>query len=147
MKSQPPLSKKQFEALSEFRYQLRRFLRFSEDAAKAEGVTPLQYQVLLHIRGFSGREWATVSELAERLQMQHHGTVALLTRCEEADLIRRQKSEIDRREVEVHLSSLGQKCLERLASQHAAELLSLRATFQVAQITTFNDRSEERESH
>lgn len=147
MKSASPLSKKQFEALSEFRYQLRRFLRFSEDAAKAEGVMPLQYQVLLHIRGFPGREWATVGELAERLQMQHHGTVALLTRCEEAGLIRRKKSETDRREVEVHLSPLGKKSLERLASLHAAELLSLRATFQVAQITTFNDRSEGRESN
>lgn len=139
MKKNPSLSKKQFEALSEFRYQLRRFLHFSEEAAKSEGITPLQYQLLLHIRGFPGRDWATVGELAERLQMKHHGVVALLTRCEEAKLIRRQKSETDRREVEIHLLKDGAKRLERLAALHEAELRSLRATFQVAEITAFND--------
>lgn len=146
MKQNPPLSKQQFEALSEFRYQLRRFLRFSEDAAKAAGITPLQYQLILHVRGFPGRDWATVGELAERLQMKHHGVVALLTRCEEAGLVRRRKSETDRREVEVHLLALGQKHLQRLASLHEAELRSLRATFQVAQITAFNDQDSNRDA-
>lgn len=140
MKSKLPLSKKQFEALSEFRYQLRRFLRFSEEAAKAAGITPLQYQLLLHVRGFPGRNWATVGELAERLQMKHHGVVALLTRCEEAGLINRRKSAADRREVEIHLLPLGKKRLEHLAGLHEAELRSLRATFQVSQITAFNDQ-------
>lgn len=135
----PPLSKRQYEALSEFRYQLRRFLRFSEDAAKDEGITPLQYQLMLHLRGFPGREWATVGELAERLQMKHHGVVALLSRCEEVGLVRRQKSETDGRQVEVHLLPAGAERLERLAALHEAELRSLRATFQVAQITAFND--------
>lgn len=145
MKPSSPLSKRQFEALSEFRYQLRRFLRFSEDAAKAESITPLQYQLLLHIRGFPGRDWATVGELAERLQMKHHGVVALLTRCEEAGLVHRQKSAVDRREVEVHLMPLGAQRLERLAALHEAELLSLRGTFQVAQITAFNDEDRGQE--
>ena len=76
----PVLGKAQYEALSEFRFQLRRFLRFSEDAARAEGLTPLQYQLLLHVRGFPGRDWATVGELSLRLQTQQHGVVALLTR-------------------------------------------------------------------
>ncbi|TCS38599.1 DNA-binding MarR family transcriptional regulator [Paucimonas lemoignei] len=134
-----PLSKKQYEALSEFRYQLRRFLHFSETAAHAEGLTPLQYLVLLHIRGFPGRDWANVSELAERLQMRHHGVVALLTRCEEAGLIVREKSQADRRQVEVRLLPLGERYLEKLASLHEAELKSLRGTFQVARITAFND--------
>lgn len=138
------LTKQQFEALSEFRYQLRRFLRFSENAAKAEGISPLQYQLLLHIRGFPGRDWATVGELAEHLQIQHNGTVALLTRCEEIGLIRRKKSAADRREVEVHLSTAGKKRLERLAALHEAELRSLGATFQVAQITAFNDEDCDR---
>lgn len=145
MKQNPSLSKKQFEALSEFRYQLRRFLRFSEDAANAAGITPLQYQLLLHVRGFPGRDWATVGELAERLQMKHHGVVALLTRCEEASLVSRRKSEADRREVEVHLLPLGEKHLQRLAALHEAELRSLRATFQVAQITAFNDKDSNRD--
>lgn len=133
------LSKKQYEALSEFRYQLRRFLHFSETAAKAEGITPLQYLLMLHVRGFPGRDWATVGELAERLQLQHHGVVALLSRCEESGLVVRRKSEVDRRRVEVHLSRLGEKLLERLAGLHEAELKSLQGTFRVARITAFND--------
>ncbi|HEX7636494.1 MAG TPA: MarR family transcriptional regulator [Noviherbaspirillum sp.] len=133
------LSKKQYEALSEFRYQLRRFLHFSETAAKAEGVTPLQYLLMLHVRGFPGRDWATVGELAERLQLQHHGVVALLSRCEESGLVVRRKSEVDRRRVEVHLSRHGAQLLERLAGLHEAELRSLQGTFRVARITAFND--------
>ena len=79
MKSAGRLAKSDFEALSEFRYQLRRFLRFSEQAAEEEGLTPLQYQLMLHIKGFPQRESATVGELAERLQAHHHGVVALVT--------------------------------------------------------------------
>ncbi|WP_375591669.1 MarR family winged helix-turn-helix transcriptional regulator [Chitiniphilus eburneus] len=135
----PPLNKAQYEALSEFRYQLRRFMHFSEVAAKAAGVTPLQYLLMLHVRGLPGRDWATVSELAERLQLQHHGTVALLSRCEEAGLVRRQKSQVDRRQVEVHLQPKGVELLAQLAAQHELELRSLSSTFQVAQITAFND--------
>jgi len=134
-----PLKKAQYEALSEFRYQLRRFLHFSEAAATEAGLTPLQYLLMLHVRGFPGREWATVGELAERLQMKHHGTVALLTRCEEAGLVVRRKSTADRRRVEVYLEPKGLAQLERLAALHQAELHSLRNTFQVASITAFND--------
>lgn len=141
--TQPELTKKHYEALSEFRYQLRRFLHFSETAARNEGLTPLQYLLLLHVRGFPGRDWATVGELAERLQMQHHGTVALLTRCEELDLVERRKNEADRRRVEVHLKPAGERYLERLAALHEAELRSLQDTFRVAQITAFNDEDRE----
>jgi hypothetical protein len=74
------LAKADFEQLSEFRYQMRRFERFSEQAAQSEGITPLQYLLLLHIKGYPDREWATVGELAERLQAQHHGVVALVSR-------------------------------------------------------------------
>lgn len=134
-----PLGKHQYEALSEFRYQLRRFLHFSETAARDAGLTPLQYLLLLHIRGFPGREWATVGELAERLQMQHHGAVALLTRCEEQGLVERRRSDTDRRKVEIHLTATGARHLEHLAAMHEAELRSLQSTFRVARITAFND--------
>lgn len=137
------LTKKHYEALSEFRYQLRRFLHFSETAAKSEGLTPLQYLLLLHVRGFPDRDWATVGELAERLQMHHHGAVALLSRCEEAGLVERRKSEVDRRRVEVHLKPAGEQYLERLAALHEAELRSLQDTFRVAQITAFNDEDRD----
>lgn len=137
------LDKVQYEALSEFRYQLRRFLRFSEEAAKAEGLTPLQYQLLLHVRGFPGRDWATVGELSERLQTQHHGVVALLTRCEELKLVQRRRSSADRRQVEVHLTAKGGRHLGKLAALHEAELHSLQKTFRVAHITAFNDADKE----
>jgi len=128
------LAKKDFEQLSEFRYQMRRFERFSENAAQGEGITPLQYLLLLHIRGYPGRDWATVGELAERLQAQHHGVVALVSRCEALRLVRRQVSETDRRQVEVHLEKPGEKVLARLAELHRAELKSLQGAFRVPQI-------------
>ena len=117
-----PLKKKDFEALSEFRYQLRRFLRFSEEVVRAEGITPLQYLLLLHIKGFPGRDWATVGELAEKLQSHHHGTVALVSRCEQLGLVKRRPSETDRRRVEIHLTPKGAASIEKLARIHRAEL-------------------------
>jgi DNA-binding MarR family transcriptional regulator len=128
------LSKKDFEQLSAFRSQMRRFERFSEQAAHGEGVTPLQYLLLLHIRGYPGRDWATIGELAERLQSHHHGVVALVTRCEALDLVRRKVSQTDRRQVEVHLQKAGEQALARLAQLHRAELKSLQGSFRVPQI-------------
>lgn len=133
------LTKAQFEALSEFRYQLKRFLHFSETAAKELGLTPLQYLSLLHIQGYLWRNWASVGELAERLQMSHHATVALLTRCEELDLVERRKNENDKRKVDVHLTDKGREYLQQLAQQHKTELQSLQNTFQVARITALNE--------
>jgi DNA-binding MarR family transcriptional regulator len=134
------LAKSDFEALSEFRYQLRRFLRFSEQAAEEEGLTPLQYQLMLHIKGFPGRQSATVGELAERLQAHHHGVVALVTRCEQAGLVTRTPSDADRRQVNVSLTALGEQRLLRLAKRHHTELKSLTNVFKVANISAFNDR-------
>lgn len=128
------LTKADFEQLSEFRYQMRRFERFSEQAAQTEGITPLQYLLLLHIKGYPERDWATVGELAERLQSQHHGVVALVSRCEALNLVRRQISETDRRQVEVHLEKAGERVLARLAELHRAELKSLEGAFQIPQI-------------
>lgn len=128
------LAKTDFEQLSEFRYQMRRFERFSERAAQSEGITPLQYLLLLHVKGYPGREWATIGELAERLQAQHHGVVALVSRCEALDLVKRKVSETDRRQVEVHLHKAGETVLARLAALHRAELKSLQGAFSVPQL-------------
>lgn len=127
----PPLTKKDFQTLSDFRYQLRRFLRFSEEASYRHGVTPLQYQLLLQIRGFPDREWATVGELAERLQSRHHGVVSLVSRCEKLGLVRRQVGRNDRREVEVCLTPKGESVLNALASQHREELIRLQGILRV----------------
>jgi len=132
--TQAVLTKKDFEVLSEFRYHMRRFMRFSEEAAHAEGTTPQQYLVMLHIKGFPGREWATIGELAERLQLQPHGVVALVSRCEAGGLVRRKTSEQDRRQVEVHLQEKGARLLTRLAALHRAELKSLSHEFKVPDI-------------
>lgn len=72
-----------------------------------------------------GREWATVSEIAERLQAQPHGVVALVSRCEEAGLVKRRPSSVDRRQVEVHLLAAGRRKLERLAELHAGQVAAL----------------------
>jgi DNA-binding MarR family transcriptional regulator len=128
------LSKSEFEALSEFRFQIRRFERFSEDAVQAFGIRPLQYLLLLHIKGFPGRNFATVSELAERLQAKHHGVVALITRCEERGFVERVASQADRRQVEIHLTAEGQRVLKHLAALHRTELLSLGNIFPVPNI-------------
>jgi DNA-binding MarR family transcriptional regulator len=140
MKTSGQLLKKDFEALSEFRYQLRRFLRFSEQATDAEGVTPLQYMLLLHIKGFRGREYATVGELAERLQAKQHGVVALISRCENAGLVMRLQGVADRRQVHVSLTRSGEECIQRLAEVHRNELKSLSGVFRIANISAFNDR-------
>ena len=126
------IDKQRLESLSLFRYRLRRFLRFSEDAAHAEGITVLHYQLLLHTQGFPGREWASIRELAERLQARPHGVVALVTRCEQAGLVERRDNAADGRMVEVHLTAKGRRCVERLAAQHQAELGELAAVIDAA---------------
>lgn len=118
------LDKKDFEALSEFRYRLRRFLRFSEQVTRRNGITPLQYLLLLHLKGFPGRDWATVGELAERLQAAHHGTVALVSRCEGLGWVERRQGQADRREVAIHLTADGERILARMARLHRDELLN-----------------------
>jgi DNA-binding MarR family transcriptional regulator len=125
------LSKKEFETLSHFRYQLRRFMRFSEEISQDLGITHLQYLLLLHIKGYSGRQWATIGELAERLQSHQHGVVTLVSRCEKLNLVYRKQGELDRRVVEVHLTPQGEKIVSQLARMHRDELLNLQGIFQV----------------
>ena len=79
------------------------FSAFSENVTRKAGITPLQYLMLLNIKGYPGRDWATVGELAERLQAQHHGVVALVSRCEKQGFVERRRSTEDRRRIEVRL--------------------------------------------
>jgi DNA-binding MarR family transcriptional regulator len=120
------MDKAAYERLSQFRYRLRCFLRVSEDLCQAHGLTSLQYQLLLHVKGMPGREWASVGELAERLQAKHHGVVALVDRCEAAGLVRREPGREDRRQVEIHLCAKGRKLVDNLAAGHRPELRRLR---------------------
>ena len=120
-----PMTTQQYKALADFRYELRRFLRYSEDLTRRHGVTPLQYQLLLQVKGYPDREHATVGELAERLQAKHHGAVALVSRCEDAALVTRRVSDQDRRAVVVKLTQKGERLLERLARLHRNELVAV----------------------
>lgn len=129
--SSKTLSKKEFETLSHFRYQLRCFLRFSETITHDLGITNLQYLVLLHIKGYKGREWASIGELAERLQSHHHGVVSLVTRCEKLGWVYRQQGAADKRVIEVRLTPEGEKLVAKLARMHRDELLNLQGIFQV----------------
>ncbi|HEY6292805.1 MAG TPA: MarR family transcriptional regulator [Terriglobia bacterium] len=107
--------------LARFRYQLRQFLRFSEQAARAEGVTSQQHQLLLGIAGYTGREWATINELAEFLQERHNAVVGLVERALKRGLVRKVQGELDRRFVQVHLTAQGEGVLTRLSELHQAE--------------------------
>jgi DNA-binding MarR family transcriptional regulator len=124
--------KEQYERLSSFRWKLRRFLRASEDICRDAGITMLHYQLMLHTQGFEGREWASIGEIADRLQAQPHGVVALVTRCEQAGLVERRPSALDGRLVEVHLTAKGRRQLKRLAQLHREELAGLAAVVEAA---------------
>jgi DNA-binding MarR family transcriptional regulator len=128
-----PISKAELEKLAQFRYRLRRFLRFSEEATRARGVTTLQYLLMLQVKGFPGRDWASVGELAERLQAKHHGVVSLVTRCEALGYVKRSASSTDKRRVHVRLTAKGERCLDALARLHRAELQSLYGEFSLPQ--------------
>ena len=133
-----PLNKHDFETLADFRYQIRKFVRFSEQVARQHGIMPRQYLLLLQIKGYPGRDWATVGELAERLQAQHHGVVALISRCERQGYVVRRRSSGDRRQIEIRLLRKAEKVLDELARLHRAELLSLHGRFVVPNIQTFD---------
>lgn len=115
--------------LARFRYNLRRFLRFSEKAARECGVTPQQHQMMLGIAGFTGRGSATVSELAEFLQEQHNSVVGLVERAVSRGLVRRDHDAVDRRLAVVSLTEQGKQILVRLSELHQEELRHARASF------------------
>ncbi|MBE0623081.1 MAG: MarR family transcriptional regulator [Burkholderiales bacterium] len=135
-----PLNKRDFETLADFRYQIRKFVRFSEQLALKHGIKPQQYQLLLQIRGYPGRDWATVGELAERLQSQHHGVVALISRCEKLGLVERHRSSEDKRRIEIRLLAKGNNLVNKIARLHRAELLSLQGRFVVPDMRMFEDK-------
>ncbi|WP_323745004.1 MarR family winged helix-turn-helix transcriptional regulator [Noviherbaspirillum malthae] len=132
------LSKADYEILADFRYQIRRYLRFSEEASQQYGITGLQYLLLLQLKGFPGREWATVAELAERLQAHHHGTVNLITRCEKVGLVERRKGDGDQRFVQVSLLPKGEQLLKELALLHRDQLADLGTALSIPDVSAFS---------
>ena len=119
------IAKSHYEVLAALRHALRRFLGFSEKAARGAGLTPQQHQALLAIKGFPGRDYVSVGELAESLQLRHHSVVGLVDRLAGRYLLRRGRSQIDRRRAEGRLTVRGEKILERLSAVHLRELRQL----------------------
>jgi DNA-binding MarR family transcriptional regulator len=123
--SPKPLSRPQYVALAEFRYQLRRYLRHMEENARAKGHHPQQYQLLLAITGLPHPKLPTISTLAERMQMNHNSMVELVNRCEKSGLLRRIRSSKDRRLVTLIITAQGEKVLRQQARASRQELLDI----------------------
>ena len=123
--SPAPLTKADFEALAHFRFGLRRYLRFSEETVRRYGLSPQQYELLLAIKGFPGREWATIRELADRLQLRHHSVVELVSRAQRERLVTRSAHPTDARAVRVSLTDEGEQMIARLVELHRQELRRL----------------------
>ena len=122
------VTKAEYKKLAAFRYNLRHFLRHSERAAKAAGLTSRQYQALLAIKGFPGGDCVTVGKLAEQLLIAHHSAVGLVDRLALQALVSREVHTVDRRQVKVKLTASGSEILEKLAAAHKEELRRLCAT-------------------
>jgi DNA-binding MarR family transcriptional regulator len=118
-------AEQRLQTLAEFRYALRRFLHFSEEAAAKAGLHPQQHQLLLQIAGIPHGVAPTISYAAERLGLRHHTVVELSKRCEQQGLIRRTQNTHDRRCVELRVTSQGGQLLQSLSEDHAHELYEL----------------------
>jgi DNA-binding MarR family transcriptional regulator len=117
--------------LVRFRHTIRRLLRASEEAARLAGLSPHHHQLLLGIAGFTDRPYATISELAEFLQLRHHSVVGLVDRAEAMGLVRRRHNPANRREVYVSLTGEGSQKLRALASLHRKELNGMRRSLDI----------------
>lgn len=111
-----------YQSLAEFRYQIRRFVRFSEEAARKAGIEPRQHQLLLAIKGLPAADRPRIGVLAERLQIQHHSTVELANRLARGGYVRRVREHADRREVLLSLTAKGENVLQGLSLDHRTEL-------------------------
>ncbi|MGZ8495887.1 MAG: MarR family winged helix-turn-helix transcriptional regulator [Candidatus Binatia bacterium] len=113
-----------FKAMAELRYQIRRFLRFSETAARQAGIEPQQHQLLLAVKGLPKTLKPTIGVLAERMQLQHHSTVELVDRLADRGFLLRLRASDDRRQVLVKLTRDGEEFLKKLSLHHLQDLQS-----------------------
>jgi len=113
-----------YRSLAELRYQIRRFLQFSEEAARHARLEPRQHQLLLALKGLPESTRPCVGVLAERLQIRPHSAVELVNRLAKRGLVRRRRDGSDRREVLLALTRKGEEVLRELSLHHRAELRS-----------------------
>jgi len=120
------LSQKNYEALADFRFALRRFFAFSEEAAGAVGLSPKQYQALLAIKGGADGSKLGIQEIADRLMIRHHTAVELVDRLVSNGFVTRVKCETDQRRVQVCISDKADRIMNKLAAAHLRELKGIR---------------------
>lgn len=118
-----------FKAMAELRYQIRCFLRFSENAARQAGIEPQQHQLLLAVKGLPDGVKPTVGVLAQRMQLQHHSTVELIDRLVDRGFLCRLRATDDRRQVLLKLTRDGEEFLQKLSLYHLQEFQSVGPTF------------------
>jgi len=116
------LTRKDYESLADFRHHIRRFLHFSELAARGHGLEPAQHQLMLAIMGLPHGTRPRIGDLAGRLQIRHHSAVELANRLAARGYVKRHKSEDDHREVLLKLTPKGERVLRELSRHHRAEL-------------------------
>ncbi|MBV9661723.1 MAG: winged helix-turn-helix transcriptional regulator [Acidimicrobiales bacterium] len=121
-----PVTDAEYRALAQFRRALRSFLHFSEEAAKAAGLTPSQHQLLLAIRGATNDQLPTIGEVADWLKLRHHSTVELIDRAEAAGLLRRVADPDDHRRQRLALTEAATSRLDALSTLHREELRRFR---------------------
>jgi len=124
-KQSKPLNDAEYMALAEFRYQIRKYLRFMEENARKAGQSPQQYQLILAIKGLPGSASPNIRTLAERMQLNHNSMVELVDRCERRGFLRRARSGSDRRQVELQVTAEGDNFLRAMASAGREELRSV----------------------
>jgi DNA-binding MarR family transcriptional regulator len=122
MKEDRPSSAGLIERLAEFRYRLRTFVQFSEQAAHNAGLQPQQHQLLLQIAGAPAGAVPTIAYAAERLGLRHNSVVELANRSEEEGLLERTSDEHDARRVLLRVTAKGARLLHKLAAHHRSEL-------------------------
>ena len=125
--SERPLAPGDYRSLARFRHALRVFQRFSEDAARAAGVTPAHHQLMLAVKGWGGDRSPAISDLAEQLQLKHHSTVELVQRAGAAGLVSTRSDDDDGRRQLIELTEMGDSILASLSLQHRDELRRFRA--------------------
>jgi DNA-binding MarR family transcriptional regulator len=127
-KKRAAVTKANYEVLAEFRYALRKFLAFSEDAASQAGLTPQQHQALLSIKGAPRADWLSINQIAERLLVRHHTAVELVDRLVSLGLVIRKADSTDGRRIQVHITKDGEERLRALSVNHIEELKNVRPT-------------------
>ncbi|HEY1739329.1 MAG TPA: MarR family winged helix-turn-helix transcriptional regulator [Acidimicrobiia bacterium] len=127
MPAQRVVTDRDYQALSGFRTELRRFLHWSEEQARQAGLTPAQHQLLLAVRGHGDDDGPTVGDVAEALLLKHHSAVGLVDRAARAGLIKRRRDAKDHRIVRLRLTADGSRRLSQLSRSHLAELRRLRS--------------------